>query len=128
MPSLAPCGQPKCHGLIDFGVSERFAPAVVPSKTPKRGDPAVHTLLQVRSEAILDGGFERMIGYVWQRSLTILKLLDRYAIVPHIGVINVTQQPHRPFPVRQDVFAQFELDIFEASPTCAKTSCRTGKG
>src|SRR6266478_8889574 len=44
---------PKCHSLVDLGISERFLSPFVPAKTPKRGQPTVQALLEVRAKTIL---------------------------------------------------------------------------
>ena len=55
-----------------------------------------------------------MIRDVRHSGFTAFKLPNRYAIVPHIRVIDVAHQPDYSVSARQKTLAQFEFDIFRA--------------
>jgi hypothetical protein len=103
---------PERHSLVDLGVSERFLSSFVPAKASKRGQPTAQALLQVPAKTILGCRTKRMIRDVRNSRFTVFKLLNRYAIVPHIRVIDVAHQPDHSVSVREETLAQFEFDIF----------------
>src|SRR6202007_1601527 len=111
MPPWTLSLQTSDESLVDFGISERFCLAVVPSQTAERYSMRCETLLHVDPEAILARNPPGMVRDIRRGDKMLFKLRDSLAVYPHIGVIHVRQQAHDPGLVREQAVPQFVLEV-----------------
>src|SRR5216683_667247 len=90
VPRLAVDAGAELHCLVHFRIRERFMPALVPSPSAKHAHPVIERLLEIHAETVLDGCPERMCGDIRRSRYPGKKIVHRFAITSHVGVIHKT--------------------------------------
>src|SRR5260370_6824217 len=90
MPRLAVDAGADLHYLVHFRVLQRFMPALVPSPSAKHAHPVVERLLEIHAETVLDCCPERVCRDIRRSRYPGKKIVHRFAITSHVGVIHKT--------------------------------------
>src|SRR5260370_24128075 len=90
MPRLAVDAGADLHGLVHFRIRARFMPAFVPSPSAKHAHPVIERLFEIHAETVLDGCPERVCSDIRRSRYPGKKIVHRFAITSHVGVIHKT--------------------------------------
>src|SRR5260370_39270105 len=112
IPSLSVAAGADLHRLVYFRISKRLMLAFVPSPPAEHAHPAIKGLLELAAEPILDLCPRRMSGDIRYNGLACQKIVDRFSITAHVGVIDETQETNDAFPMPKHRTVEFDLDIF----------------
>src|SRR5713226_9142495 len=117
VPSFAAGAQAEQGGCVDFGIGEGFVAAFIPAPAGEDAEPVVQRLLDVGSEAVLDGGLQGVGGNFGNGSEAGLKSVNSLAIAAHVGVIDVSEQAEDAFLLWDHGAVNLKFNIFGA---CAR--------
>src|SRR6267154_4018188 len=112
IPSLSVSAGADLRRLIHFRIRERLVPAFVPSPPAEHTHPIMKRLLEIAAESILDRSTRRMSGDIRHSGPARQKIVDRFSIAAHVGVIGETQETNNAFPMPKHRTVEFDLDIF----------------
>src|SRR5712692_9587579 len=112
IPSLSVPAGANLRRLVDFRISKRLMPAFVPSPPAEHAYPAIKGLLEIAAESILDRCPRRMSGDIRYNGPACQKIVDRFSIAAHVGVIDETQETNNAFLMPKQCTVEFDLDIF----------------
>ena len=107
---LAP--RPSRGGCVDFGIGEGFVAAFIPAPAGEGAEPVVQRLLDVGSEAVLDGGLQGVGGNFGNGSEAGLKSVNSLAIAAHVGVVHIGQEAENPFAAGKERAVQLDFGVF----------------
>ncbi len=104
------------HRLVYFRIGKRLVPAFVPSPPAEHAHPAIERLLEIAAKPILDRRSQEMSGDIRHSGPARQKIVDRFSIAAHVGVIDETQETDNSFPMPKHRAVEFDLDIFRTGP------------
>src|SRR6267154_1681743 len=116
IPSLSVPAGADLRRLVDFRIRERFVPAFVPSPPAEQTHPTIKRLLEIATEPILDRCPQGMSGDIRHSGPACQKIIDRFSIASHVGVIDETKETDNSFPMPKHRALEFDLDIFCPGP------------
>src|SRR5882757_5736528 len=112
IPSLSVSAGADLHRLVYFRIGKRLMLAFVPSPPAEPAHPAIKGLLEIAAGPILDRCSQRMSGDIRHSGPACQKVVDRFSIAAHVGMIDETQETDNSFPMPKHRAVEFDLDIF----------------
>src|SRR6266481_6248875 len=92
IPSLSVAAGADLHRLVYFRISIRLMLAFVPSPPAEPAHPAIQGLLEIAAGPILDRCSQRMSGDIRPSGPACQKVVDRFSLAAHVGMIDETQE------------------------------------
>src|SRR5258708_26617877 len=99
IPSLSVPASANLHRLVYFRIRKRLVPAFVPSPSAKHAHPVIERLLEIAAEPVLDRCLQRMSSDIRHHGPACQKIVDRFAVAAHVGVIDETKETNNAFVI-----------------------------